>query len=632
MSDAATIKKALGGKHGKCHCPAHPDSTPSLSVNEKNGKVLVRCHAGCSQEAVIAALRQRGLWSGKSERNRTKMQNIKSDDTKLAEYHRFQKAMAILRAAAGAVGPVREWNIPSRAPLERYLEGRGINTLPENAMLLSSAQSERLTGKDDDTPGTCFPAMVFPIIDATCKLLGAHLTWLSKDGSTKLNTDNPKRMFGPVKGGYVQLAEIDPDHFPEKLIIGEGIENALSAMQITGLPTIAALSAGNMHTLNPPPSTEVIIASDADDTGKEAAESLAQHLLGTNCNRIVRIAEPEKPDGVNKYDFNDQLRDALKEGVDLAELREAIFQLEPVERSETVGPVTVEEFLKMQFPPRQYLLKPWLTTTGLVMMDAAAGHGKTWLALSVGYAVASGQPLMNWEIERRGKVLYVDGELPGELLQRRLQILGAPPSDNLLVLSRSQFEMHGKMMPDLATNEGRDFLDSIIENDNIDLIILDSVSTLVRSGMDNDVESWRAIQDWSLMHRARGRAVIYLHHHGRTGNPRGTSSREIVLDTRVKLTRDEDLTTEHETAFKLEFPKAREFYGADAAPMMAYLSTKTGVVDWRRESVKDSNRDRVRELSKQGWKVTDIAKELNLTKGRISQIMKEIREVVSVKE
>jgi putative DNA primase/helicase len=294
--------------------------------------------------------------------------------------------------------------------------------------------------------------------------------------------------------------------------------------------------------------------------------------------------------------------------------------------------VTVEEFLKMQFPPRQYLLKPWLTTTGLVMMDAAAGHGKTWLALSVGYAVASGQPLMNWEIERRGKVLYVDGELPGELLQRRLQILGAPPSDNLLVLSRSQFEMHGKMMPDLATNEGRDFLDSIIENDNIDLIILDSVSTLVRSGMDNGVESWRAIQDWSLMHRARGRAVIYLHHHGRTGNPRGTSSREIVLDTRVKLTRDEDLTTEHETAFKLEFPKAREFYGADAAPMMAYLSTKTGVVDWRRESVKDSNRDRVRELSKQGWKVTDIAKELNLTKGRISQIMKEIREVVSEKE
>ena len=73
------------------------------------------------------------------------------------------------------------------------------------------------------------------------------------------------------------------------------------------------------------------------------------------------------------------------------------------------------------------------------------------------------------------------------------------------------------------------------------------------------MESWRAIQDWSLTHRARGRAVIYLHHHGRSGNPRGTSAREIVLDARIKLVRDAELTTETETAFKLEFPKAREF-------------------------------------------------------------------------
>jgi len=73
--DAAAIVEALAcGKHGcQCaasarrgsgltHCPAHIDPNPSLSVGEEDGKVLYCCQATCSQEAVTAALRERGLW------------------------------------------------------------------------------------------------------------------------------------------------------------------------------------------------------------------------------------------------------------------------------------------------------------------------------------------------------------------------------------------------------------------------------------------------------------------------------------------------------------------------------------------------------------------------------------------
>lgn len=53
---------AKPGPRGPTHCPAHDDGHPSLYVNIRDGRVLLRCYAGCAQEQVIAALRARGLW------------------------------------------------------------------------------------------------------------------------------------------------------------------------------------------------------------------------------------------------------------------------------------------------------------------------------------------------------------------------------------------------------------------------------------------------------------------------------------------------------------------------------------------------------------------------------------------
>jgi hypothetical protein len=65
--NAETIARALGGRKAgggwKARCPAHDDRNPSLSIRDEHGQVLVRCHAGCEQADVIAALRERGLWT-----------------------------------------------------------------------------------------------------------------------------------------------------------------------------------------------------------------------------------------------------------------------------------------------------------------------------------------------------------------------------------------------------------------------------------------------------------------------------------------------------------------------------------------------------------------------------------------
>jgi hypothetical protein len=44
------------GTGWKALCPAHADKNPSLSIRERDGKMLLKCFAGCSFEAICAAL------------------------------------------------------------------------------------------------------------------------------------------------------------------------------------------------------------------------------------------------------------------------------------------------------------------------------------------------------------------------------------------------------------------------------------------------------------------------------------------------------------------------------------------------------------------------------------------------
>lgn len=76
MATAETVRQALRCENPSCachkptahvHCPAHDsvrtDKTPSFSLSEsKDGKILFHCFNGCSQEAVISALKEQNIW------------------------------------------------------------------------------------------------------------------------------------------------------------------------------------------------------------------------------------------------------------------------------------------------------------------------------------------------------------------------------------------------------------------------------------------------------------------------------------------------------------------------------------------------------------------------------------------
>jgi hypothetical protein len=57
--------KKTGTNSWQAHCPAHDDKQASLSITQEGDKVLVHCHAGCPQTAVIDRLRLANKWPAK---------------------------------------------------------------------------------------------------------------------------------------------------------------------------------------------------------------------------------------------------------------------------------------------------------------------------------------------------------------------------------------------------------------------------------------------------------------------------------------------------------------------------------------------------------------------------------------
>ena len=54
LSRLESVRKS--GANITARCPAHQDDAPSLSVKESDGKILIKCFAGCPAESIVAAL------------------------------------------------------------------------------------------------------------------------------------------------------------------------------------------------------------------------------------------------------------------------------------------------------------------------------------------------------------------------------------------------------------------------------------------------------------------------------------------------------------------------------------------------------------------------------------------------
>ncbi|HVZ70935.1 MAG TPA: toprim domain-containing protein [Polyangia bacterium] len=239
-------------------CPAHEDDRPSLSIGiGEDGRVLLRCFAGCQLDAILSALQ------------------IEVSDL-------FQREPA-------PVGRARGTPLPA---LEVFAAAEWL----KNARALPAAEAARMFAAE--TRGG--PAVVF--------------RYVGEDGAVLYDKFRPigdRKVFWRVPRGRSSalygLGDLDKSG-GERVVVVEG-ELDFHALRAVGIGPVVSVPDGAGSRLSPEllrpleGFRRILIATDADGPGDELAARLGRELGPQRCRRVRLV------DGLNTLkDANDALR------------------------------------------------------------------------------------------------------------------------------------------------------------------------------------------------------------------------------------------------------------------------------------------------------------------------------------
>lgn len=292
---------------------------------------------------------------------------------------------------------------------------------------------------------------------------------------------------------------------------------------------------------------------------------------------------------------------------------------------------TMNDFMKIQLKPIIYLVKPLIPESGVSLLYAERGAGKTFMSLSIACAAASGFDFLNFQVPQPCKVLYVDGEMDCREIKDRLQKLERGFAMENKIVNRDNLRlflcgMQGDMeMPNLATPEGQAAFEREIGDAQI--IIIDNISCLYKGGgKENESDTWTQYNSWSVSQRNKGRSILWVHHTGKDKNrgARGSSAIETVLNYSLALTVPDEHKADHGLEIYAEYTKNRGLAGTIVKEFCAKLvsAPDDSYVQWVvADTKKDRDKKIVKELKDKGKTYKEIENETGISKSRAQRIL-----------
>jgi hypothetical protein len=283
------------------HCPLPDrhnlgDATPSLSIKLTNHRIILNCFgANCKNayEDLVHAFEERGVWPENGyihEVGEAAEPLVRSEQDQAGrdDYIMWLWRQTVKYSKAGT-------------PLDLYLQRRGLGVFLDSVYI---GYNPKLKHKPTDT---YWPGMVALIgRDLWQRPCGIHRTYLTRDGF-KAPLEPNRMAFGDTAGGLISLLR-KGQRAGDTIVVGEGIETAMSGGLLFNLPAFAAVStsvlAQSKARISLPPSIKtvhILVDNDAKQQGLHAANAAAYYWQQQGITVIRRM--PSTPG----WDYNDVL-------------------------------------------------------------------------------------------------------------------------------------------------------------------------------------------------------------------------------------------------------------------------------------------------------------------------------------
>lgn len=268
-----------GGRRANIPAPGHSRQDRSVSLLERNGRLIVHAFGDSDWRAVRDDLRARGLLGADAP---------VCDHGEAASHEgesrvrRRQCAEVLWSCGRSIIGTASE----------RHCRHRGVfGALPG----VEALRHHGLTPLSVYRPGTTTrPALLAGVRDPGGAISAVEITYLDTRGRRATDLRLSRKTVGLIPPGCaVRLDAAGP-----ALLVAEGVFTALSARKRFGLPAWALLSTSNLRVWRPPSGVDrVLIAADRGKDGEASAARLARDLAGFGVK--VEIALP--PDGFGDW-------------------------------------------------------------------------------------------------------------------------------------------------------------------------------------------------------------------------------------------------------------------------------------------------------------------------------------------
>lgn len=272
-------ERQLSGKH--CACPVC-GGKDRFRFDDKDGRGTFYCsHCGAG-DGVSLVMALKG-WDFKTAAKEIEQAAGVVQAAPVAKVQDEAEKIEKLRRVWFESKPLQEGD-----GVMRYLAWRGLNL---TQVIEGVRLHPGLRYYEGETCVGTFPAMVARVVGPDGSGLTLHRTFL-KDGRKAPVESAKKLMPGkPISGGAVRLS-------PAGLCLGiaEGIETALAASELFGLPVWPCISAHGIETFEPPAGIEqvtVFADNDTSYTGQKAAYAAAFRLKQRGIAVDVKI--PDAP-------------------------------------------------------------------------------------------------------------------------------------------------------------------------------------------------------------------------------------------------------------------------------------------------------------------------------------------------